>query len=72
MSVLAGGRRSVPPTTARVQLAPGKRAVIDIARLGLTPDASVVIDATGPVVVERASSGMPGITVAEAVPDLDR
>ncbi len=70
LSVSRGARRSTPPTTRRVRLDPGKRAVVDLARLGLAPDAFAVVDATGPVVVERASSGMPGLTVADVVPDL--
>jgi hypothetical protein len=32
----------------------------------------VIVDASGPVVVDRESSGMPGITIATAIPDLER
>ncbi len=71
LSVVRAGRTTVPSTTARVTLAPGKRTVIDLGVLKVPTDAYVVVDASGPVVVERESAAMPGITVAAAVPDLD-
>jgi hypothetical protein len=72
LSVIRAGRTSVPPTTDRVLLAPGKRKVIDLGVLKVPTDAFVIVDASGPVVVERESAAMPGITIAAAVPDLDR
>jgi hypothetical protein len=72
LSVIRAGRTSVPPSTERVTLAAGKRKVIDLGVLKVPTDAFVTVDATGPVVVERESAAMPGITNAGAVPDLDR
>lgn len=72
LTVIRDGRSSTPPKTERVRLAAGKRSVVDLAGLDVATDAFVVVDATGPVVVERESSGMPGITIAATIPDLDR
>ncbi len=68
--VLADGKASVPRSAERVRLEPGKRAVLDLVKLGASPSATVVVEATAPVVVERASGAMPGITMAGAIPDL--
>jgi hypothetical protein len=65
------GRVSTPPKMARVRLAPGKRAVVDLNALNVRPDAFVVVDATGPVVVDRESAGMPGVTAAAVIPDFN-
>jgi hypothetical protein len=72
LSVTRAGKTSVPPTTERVTLAAGKRKVLDLGTLKVPADAFVTVDATGPVVVERESAAMPGITIAGAVPDLNR
>jgi hypothetical protein len=70
MRVLTDGKTAVPPPAERVRLEPGKRAVLDLVKLGASPSATVVVEATAPVVVERASGAMPGITMAGAIPDL--
>jgi hypothetical protein len=67
-----GGRISTPLRMARVRVAPGKRVVVDLNALNIRPDAFVVIDATGPIVVDRESAGMPGVTAAAVIPDFGR
>jgi hypothetical protein len=69
---LRAGEEFVPPDTRRVRIEPGKRVVLDLGRRQVPPDGLVVIDATGPVVVSRESSAVPGISVSSAIPDLDR
>jgi Family of unknown function (DUF5719) len=72
LRVVRAGQVSTPSAFARVRLAGGKRTVIDLGVLKVPTDAFVIVDATGPVVVERESAGMPGITVAAVVPDFER
>ncbi|MGZ6974835.1 MAG: DUF5719 family protein [Acidimicrobiia bacterium] len=72
VTVMRAGRASTLSTAARVRIAAQKRAVVDLGTLKVPADAFVVVAATGPVVVERESTAMPGLTVAAAVPDLDR
>jgi hypothetical protein len=67
-----GGRVSTPENAARLRVAPGRRVLIDLDRIQVAADAVVEIDATGPVVVDRESSAIPGVSVSAAVPDLDR
>jgi uncharacterized protein DUF5719 len=67
----SGGRVTVPPgATGRIE--PGRRAVVNVAALGLTGAGVLEVDASGPVLVAREAAGMPGITIAHAVPDLGR
>lgn len=70
VSVLAGGRARVPTGARRVTLRAGKRKVFDLAALKVPRDGFVVVDASGPVVVEREAQVVPGVTLAAAVPDL--
>jgi hypothetical protein len=70
--VHSGGRVTTPESAARLRVAPGRRVLIDLGRIEVGADAVVEIDATGPVVVDRESSAIPGISVSAAVPDLDR
>lgn len=56
----------------RREIEPGRRVLVNLADLGVPENAVLLVDATGPVVVERDASGLPGLTVAHAVPDLDR
>lgn len=70
LSVLERGRAEVPARTRRVMLRAGKRKVFDLAALRVPRDAIVVVDASGPVVVEREAQAVPGVTIAAAVPDL--
>ncbi len=72
LSVTRAKKTTVPPSTARVTLAAGKRKVIDLGVLKVPSDAFVTVESSGPVVVERESAAMPGITIAGAVPDLAR
>jgi hypothetical protein len=72
LHVAANGRTRTPPNTERIRLAPGKRAAIDLKAINAPADGFVVVNATGPVVVDRESTGMPGITVSATVPDFDR
>ncbi len=70
LRVLRGGKESVPPDTRKVLVAPGKRVVLDLGRRQVPPDGVVVVDSTAPVIVERESSAIPGISVSSAIPDL--
>lgn len=70
--VMQAGRVLTPPSATRVRVAAGKRAVVDLGVLRVAADAFIVVDASGPVVVDRESSAMPGVTAAATVPDLDR
>ncbi len=72
LRVIRAGEVLTPPKTARVRVAAGKRSVVDLATLRVPADAFIVIDASGPVVVDRESSAMPGVTAAATVPDLER
>jgi hypothetical protein len=64
-----GDGEAAGDTTRRVPA--GRRVLVNLADLGV-PDATVlVVDASGPVVVERDASGMPGLTVSHAVPDFE-
>jgi hypothetical protein len=72
VQVMRGGEVTTPPRAARVRIAAGKRAVVDLGVLRVPADAFVVIDASGPVVVDRESSAMPGVTAAATVPDYDQ
>jgi hypothetical protein len=69
--VVRNGTTTTPPKTERVRLGPGKREVIDLGSIKAPADGFVIVDATGPVVVDRESSGMPGITIAATIPDFD-
>lgn len=68
----SGGREFTPPDTRRIRLAPGKRVLIDLGRRQVPANGLVVVDATGPVVISRESSAIPGISVSSAIPDLGR
>lgn len=72
LRIVGGGETTAPPRLQRIRLAPGRRTVVDLVDLQVRADAFVTIDASGPVVVDRASAGMPGITEATAIPDYDR
>jgi hypothetical protein len=72
LRVMRAGEVTTPPRATRVRVAAGKRAVVDLGVLRIPADAFVVIDASGPVVVDRESSAMPGVTAAATVPDLER
>jgi hypothetical protein len=50
----------------------GRRVLVNLAELGVPDAAVLVVDASGPVMVERDASGMPGLTVSHAVPDFER
>jgi hypothetical protein len=53
----------------------GRRVLVNLGELGVPEGGLVLVDATGPVVVERDAAGNPGFTgftMAHAVPDLDR
>ncbi len=63
---------TTPPDVERIELAAGKRTVIDLVRLKVPADAFVEVTATRPVVVDRASSGMPGLSEAGTIPDYNR
>lgn len=54
----------------RVAVPAGRRVVLDLTTLGVT--AAPLVEAGNPVVLERASTGAPGLTVSPAVPDLGR
>jgi hypothetical protein len=71
LRVWSGGRSTTPPDYERIELAPGKRTVIDLVRLKVTESAFVEVTANLPVVVDRTSSGMPGLTEASTIPDHD-
>ena len=70
--VVGGGRVSRPENAQRLRVAPGRRVLVDLSRVQATADSIVVIDATAPVLVERESSAIPGVSASAAVPDLDR
>lgn len=72
IKVWRNGTASTPSSVARIRLAPGKRSVVNLGTLRAPADAFVEVVATGPVVVDRASAGMPGITEAATIPDYDR
>jgi len=72
LRVFRDGRVTVPPRTEDFRLAPGKRTVVDLGVLRVPIDAFVVIDANGPVVVDRESSAMPGVSAAATIPDFER
>lgn len=72
VTVMRAGRITVLSSAGHRQLAAGKRAVLDLGELGVPTDAFVIVEATGRVVVDRESAAIPGITVAAAIPDLDR
>jgi hypothetical protein len=63
---------ALDPGAATRQVPAGRRVLVNLAELGVPDGAVLVVDATGPVVVERDASGMPGLTVSHAVPDFDR
>lgn len=69
LRVWRAGKATTPPDLERIQLAAGKRTVIDLVRLKVPADAFVEVTADRPVVVDRISSGMPGLTEASTVPD---
>jgi hypothetical protein len=69
LRVWRGGKATTPPDLERIELAAGKRTVIDLARLKVPSDAFVEVTANRPVVVDRSSSGMPGLTEASTIPD---
>jgi hypothetical protein len=71
LRVWRAGKATTPPDLERIELAAGKRTVIDLARLKVPIDAFVEVTANRPLVVDRVSSGMPGLTEAGAVPDYD-
>jgi len=66
--VLHDGAFSVMGTKARITLAPGRRAVLDLTAAEVPTGAALVVTGSGPVVVERFSEGVPGVTLAVAVP----
>ena len=70
----ARGRRTTPPDTrAGPARARASGRVIDLGRAQCPPETrSSWSTPTGPVVVDRESSAMPGLTVAGADPRLDR
>jgi hypothetical protein len=70
--VWSAGKATTPPSLERIELAPGKRTVIDLVRLKVTESAFVEVTSDLPVVVDRSSAGMPGLTEAGAIPDYDR
>jgi hypothetical protein len=70
--VWRAGKATTPPDLGRIELAAGKRTVIDLARLKVPTDAFVEVTANRPVVVDRMSNGMPGLTEASTIPDYDR
>ncbi len=72
LRIVRNGTTVTPPKTERVRLGPGKRSVIDLGALKATADGFAIVDATAPVVVDRESSGMPGITIAATIPDYNR
>ena len=72
LAVGRAGQLVIPSETRKLRLEPGKRAVINLTSLDVATDAYVVVTATGPVVVDREASAMPGVTVAAAIPDVDR
>ncbi len=70
----SGGRldrlRADGPSGDRfTSIPPGQRAVIELGRLGVPGAAALVVEASGPVFVERADGGAPGLTLSPAVPD---
>jgi hypothetical protein len=69
-AVLEGGTRRVLGRLGRATIAPGKRAVLDLRALEVPALAVLEVVGDGPVVVEREASGVPGLTLAAAVPDL--
>jgi hypothetical protein len=72
LRVWRAGKVTTPPDLERIELAAGKRTVIDLVRLKVPADAFVEVTANRPVVVDRSSSGMPGLTEASVIPDYDR
>jgi hypothetical protein len=71
LRVWRAGKVTTPPDLERIELAAGKRTVIDLVRLKVPADAFVEVTSNLPVVVDRVSSGMPGLTEASTIPDYD-
>ena len=73
VTVMRAGRASTLPTDTQRIAGPGQARGASIwARRQVPADAFVVVDATGPVVVERESTAMPGISCGGGSAILDR
>jgi hypothetical protein len=72
VAVLADGQRRVVADLEGTRIEGGRRAVLDLGAHGVPVGATLVVQADGPVVVDREASSVPGLTLAAAIPDRDR
>ncbi len=68
LTAVGDGRDAVLGGSARLTVAPGKRAVIDLVAASVPLHAAVLVEATGPVVAAYEAGAAPGVMSQAAVP----
>lgn len=66
--VFDGDVEIVGDINERIALAPGERRVLDLAEAGVPAGAALVVSGNRGLVVERVAQGVPGVTLAAAIP----